>query len=186
MTKAQFLTKLASLLAKLPEQERDDILRDYEEYFAFAMEEGKSEQDVVQALGTPKQLAKELTAAYYMEEVEKNESFRGIFRAAWAGVGLGFMNITFMLGPYIALLGVLAAFWISAFGFVVTPVLFVAKILLTDAPFHLHELFTVMLLTGIGLLLGIALYYVTMALKKWTIRYLKFNIKIVKGELHHA
>ena len=41
MNKEQFLRELSNQLRKLPEEERQDILFDYEEHFQFGIEEGK-------------------------------------------------------------------------------------------------------------------------------------------------
>ena len=44
MSKEGFLKELSSYLRKLPEEERQDILLDYEEHFQFGLEEGKLNQ----------------------------------------------------------------------------------------------------------------------------------------------
>lgn len=95
MTKNQFLAELERQLYKLPKQEVEDILRDYDEYFQNAQFDGKDEHEVIKSLGSPKQLAKELLATYYFEEVQKSATFSNIARAVWAAVGLGFLNIIF-------------------------------------------------------------------------------------------
>lgn len=44
------------------EDEVMDILRDYEEYFVDGIIEGKSEIEIIQSLGSPKEIANELLA----------------------------------------------------------------------------------------------------------------------------
>lgn len=58
MSKEQFLKELSSHLRKLPDEERKDILFDYEEHFQFGIEEGKNESDIIKGLGSPKVIAK--------------------------------------------------------------------------------------------------------------------------------
>ncbi len=47
MSKEQFLKELSSHLRKLPDEERKDILFDYEEHFQFGIEEGKTESEII-------------------------------------------------------------------------------------------------------------------------------------------
>lgn len=58
MNKEQYLKDLESLLSPLPESERKDILYDYKEYFFEGINEGKSEDDIIKALGSPEKVAK--------------------------------------------------------------------------------------------------------------------------------
>lgn len=92
MTKEQFLRQLESALKKLPKAEREDILQDYSEHFSIGMEEGKTEEEIASALGSPHQIAKELLATYHVEKVEATATTGNILRAIWAVIGLGFFN----------------------------------------------------------------------------------------------
>lgn len=56
MTKYEFLGDLSRFLSDLPEDERKQAMKYYEDYFADAGEE--HEQEVIQELGTPKDIAK--------------------------------------------------------------------------------------------------------------------------------
>ena len=61
MKKEDFLEILRDYLKKdFSEDEVMDILRDYEEYFVDGIIEGKSEIDIIQSLGSPKEIANEL------------------------------------------------------------------------------------------------------------------------------
>ena len=63
MKKEDFLEILRDYLKKdFSEDEVMDILRDYEEYFVDGIIEGKSEIDIIQSLGSPKEIANELLA----------------------------------------------------------------------------------------------------------------------------
>lgn len=182
MTKNQFLAELERQLYKLPKQEVEDILRDYDEYFQNAQFDGKDEHEVIKSLGSPKQLAKELLATYYFEEVQKSATFSNIARAVWAAVGLGFLNIIFLLGPFIGIVVTVVSLWFSAFIFVLSPLFVLFKAIFFTESFIWFDLFVSIALSGIGILFLVGLYYVTLLLKKWTVQYLKFNIAIVKGE----
>lgn len=60
--RADYIAELRHHLARLPETERADILRDQEEFFREAILSGRTEADVIGSLGDPKQLAKTLIA----------------------------------------------------------------------------------------------------------------------------
>lgn len=186
MIKKQFLEELKKQLKKLPKQDQEEIIRDYDEYFQIAQLEGKQEHEVAQSLGTPKQLAKELIATYYIEEMQKSASFKNITQAVWAAVGSGFLNIVFILGPFIAIVATLAALWITASIFVVTPLVVLLNAAINIQLFTWFEFFVALTISGVGILLLIGLYYITALFKKWTIHYLKFNVSIVKGETVNA
>ena len=122
MNKETFLKQLDSSLTKFPQDERQDIIQDYEEYFAIGLEEGKTEEQIAAALGSPSQIAKELIATYHLEKVEKTASAGNIMRAVWAVIGLGFFNFVIVLGPFIALVGIVFAGWAVSLGFILSPI----------------------------------------------------------------
>lgn len=90
MNREQFLKSLENGLKKLPQEECDDILHDFEEHFSNGLTDGKTEEQISDALGSPKQIAKELVAASHIEKMEATPTTGNIFRAVWAVIGLGF------------------------------------------------------------------------------------------------
>ncbi|MFD6438417.1 hypothetical protein ACFWDG_01060 [Peribacillus sp. NPDC060186] len=183
MNKEQFLKQLNASLIRLSQEERQDILQDYEEYFAIGMEKGKTEQEISASLGNPKQISKELTASYRLDQVEQTTSAGNVMRAVWAVIGLGFFNLVIVLGPFIALVGVVIAGWASAIGFILAP--FGVLINLILGSFQLFDLFFALGLCGIGIFIAMGMFVATSALTKGFIRYLKFNVSLVKGGLKH-
>ena len=174
MNKDNFLMDLQQQLKKLPSEDLQEIMRDYEEYFLIGMNEGKTEAEIITKLGSPNQVAKEILANYQLELLEKNPSTFNMLKATWAVIGLGLFNLIFILGPFITLLSLLFAGWIVSVSFVFSPML--ALFSLTIGSF-----FQSILLCGVGLLLGIGLYYLTISVKQLIIKYLKFNLSIVRG-----
>lgn len=62
MNKDSFLKALkVSLSGKIQDKEIDDIISDYEGFFATGLEEGKTEEEVSAELGNPADIAKSLT-----------------------------------------------------------------------------------------------------------------------------
>jgi len=60
MTKYSFLNELDQLLSGLAEDERREILEDYEEHFAFAKRAEKSDAEIIALVGTPADIAAEI------------------------------------------------------------------------------------------------------------------------------
>ncbi|MEK4009889.1 DUF1700 domain-containing protein [Peribacillus sp. FSL M8-0224] len=181
MNKEQFIKQLNASLTRLSLEEREDILQDYEEYFEIGMEEGKSEQEISKSLGNPKQISKELMATYHLGQVEQTTSASNVMRAVWAVIGLGFFNLVIVLGPFIALIGVVIAGWVSAIAFILAPLGALFNLVLGN--FQLFDLFFALGLCGIGIFIAMGMFVATSALTKGFIRYLKFNASLVKGGL---
>ncbi|MCD1162029.1 DUF1700 domain-containing protein [Peribacillus frigoritolerans] len=181
MNKEQFLKQLNASLTRLSLEEREDILQDYEEYFEIGMEEGKSEQEISKSLGNPKQISKELMATYHLGQVEQTTSAGNVMRAVWAVIGLGFFNLVIVLGPFIALIGVVIAGWVSAIAFILAPLGALFNLVLGN--FQLFDLFFALGLCGIGIFVAMGMFVATSTLTKGFIRYLKFNASLVKGGL---
>lgn len=186
MNKDQFLSKLNTSLKKLPAEERQDILQDFQEHFAVGIEKGKSEEEIITSLGSPEQIAKELVVAYRVEKVEKSTSAKNIVGALWAVIGLGFFNLIIVLGPFIALAAITLAGWIVAVSFIVSPFVVVINILIYPQIFAWFDLFFSLGLSGVGLFISIGMYFVTRAFTKGFVRYLKYNIRMVKGGMKVA
>ena len=186
VTKKQFLTKLNASLKRLPSDERQDILQDIEEYFEIGLQEGKTEEQLSASLGSPQQLAKELVATYRVEKVEENATASNIFRAVWAVIGLGFFNLVIVLGPFVALVGVIIAGWLVGVSFVASPVLVLINVAIFPQIFELFDLFFSIALAGLGLFIAIGMYFATRAIKNGFVRYLKYNVSLVKGGLKHV
>ncbi len=181
MNKNQFLNKLDKSLQRLPYEERKDILHDFQEHFEIGKEQNKSEEEITKSLGNPNQLAKELLATYYLEKVESSSSTANIFRAVWAVIGLGFFNLVIVLAPFVAIVGIILAGWITGGAFTISPLLFLINIIFFPETFNYLDMFSSIALTGIGLLLIIGMYYVTKWLQNGLIRYLNYNVQLVKG-----
>lgn len=183
MNKEQFLTKLNVSLKRLSSEERQDILQDFEEHFAIGLEEGKTEEQISDSLGSPNQIAKELLVSYHLERVESTVTTGNIFLAVWAVAGLGFFNLLIVLGPFIALVAVTLAGWVTGIAFIASPLLVLLNIVIHPATFELFNLFFSILLSGLGFFIAIGMFYATRTLINGFVRYLQFNAKLVKGGL---
>ncbi len=60
-TKQEFLDRLKASIGALPAQDQADILNDYEEHFRIGMENGKTEAEIADSLGSPEELGASFT-----------------------------------------------------------------------------------------------------------------------------
>ena len=99
MNKEEYLKKLANLVRKLPEEDREDLILDYNEHFIIGMENGRTEEEISKALGNPEIVAKQIKADYMVKKAENKPSPGSILEAVLAVAGLGLFNLMFVAGP---------------------------------------------------------------------------------------
>src|SRR5437868_8203925 len=97
MNRMAFLHILSDGLTGLPAHEIDDILADYAAYFDEANASGRSEEDVANALGDPRRLARELRAETGLRRWEDHRSLRNSTTALLALGGLAAVDILLLL-----------------------------------------------------------------------------------------
>jgi len=185
MTREAFLQELNRLLTGVPDEERQELLADYEEHFYLAGEQGKTEEEIIRALGQPKNIARELLATYHVEQAESNPSPSSIARAALAMVSLGFFNLVFVLAPFMTLVIVLFALYVATFSMLVMPLLSLIKEVVQtgmSVSEFLFDLFVALVATSVGVLLLLGLLRLTKWLYRQLVRYLQFNLKIIKNK----
>src|SRR5690625_3562804 len=141
MTKEQFMSILNKHSTRLPEKEREEVMRDFEEHFAIGYEEGKTDEEIIEGLGSPQQIAKELVATYHLGQMESKSSAGNIIRAVWAVIGLSFFNLVIVLGPFIGVVGIVFAGWVTSVAFVVSPLLYTVNFVFQSGDFISFDLF---------------------------------------------
>ena len=116
MTRAEFLTRLKRGLAGMPAATIADIVADYEAHFNDAQGAGRSESEVAAALGEPERLAREQRAEQGVRRWEETKNPSAAASAIFAVVGLGAIDILFLLPLLMGVLGTLLAFFMAAIG----------------------------------------------------------------------
>lgn len=182
MTKDQFLSDLNRLLSGIPEHERKDILNDYQEHFQMGLQNGKTEEEIADSLGTPKTIAKELAADFHISQAQENYSVSNILRATIATVSLGFFNLVFVFGPFMGLIGVMIGFYAVTLSLLLSPIFIIIG---SVFPFAVNDflqgLFLMMTLGSLGVLMGVGMIYVTKGVYYILLKYLQFNLRIIRG-----
>lgn len=150
MTRQQFLAQLRAGLAGLPAAAVADIAADYEAHFAEAEAAGRNEAEVAEALGDPGRLARELRAEAGVKAWRETRSPSTAAAAIIAVLGLGAVDLLFLLPVLIGVGGALFGLFIATI-----VCLFVGGGLLIGGPFH-HGPGgpAAMMLAGAGLMAG--------------------------------
>ena len=107
MTRQAFMARLREGLIGLPAKSQADIMADYEAHFTEGAAASRSEAEVAAALGDPGRLARELRAEAGLRrwESERNASAAG--GAVFAVLGLGAIDIIFLLPILLGVIGAL-------------------------------------------------------------------------------
>lgn len=87
---------------------------DYEEHFRSGLAESKTEEEIVRALGNPAAIGKAYKADTILSKARDNKSVGNILKAVFAAMSLGFVNLVFILGPFLGLAGALIGLWAAA------------------------------------------------------------------------
>jgi uncharacterized membrane protein len=181
MTRAEFMTRLRRGLAGLPVTTIADIVADHEAHFADAQAAGRSEAEVAAALGDPDRLARELRAEAGLKQWEERKNPSNAMAAVIALLGLGALDLMFLLpllmGVLGALFGILVAvvtvFVVGGFVFAMGP--------LTAPPGGAITAF----LAGLGLMaaatfLGSLLTVVTVGVVNAVVWYGRLHFRLLK------
>nr|WKF61885.1 hypothetical protein HUO10_006417 [Paraburkholderia busanensis] len=97
MTQEEFIQTLRYELRSLPKHTVDEIIADYHEYFGDALAAGRSEAEVVAALGDPVKLARELKAQATLRQWEARRSFGNLARVIVSIAGLGLLQLILLI-----------------------------------------------------------------------------------------
>jgi len=190
MNKKEFMHKLSSYLRGIPEEDRQDVISDFEEHYKEGLAEGRSEEDIADSLGDPKSLANQLRASILVNKAEKITSVVNITRAVFATLGLGFFNLIFILGPFIAIAAIPVALFASAIAITATGItVFFASIFGPLFPHYFAVLinpavaiFGSIGFTCFGILVFVGVIYLAKLFYRLFVRYIKFNLRIITGK----
>ncbi len=178
-----FIESLRKELRFLPEEEIKDIIYDYEEHFQIGISKGKTEEEICKELGNPKNIAKSYRATYKIDLAEKNPSTKNLFTAIIAAISLGFFNLVFVLGPFLGLIGILFGIYGIGLAFVAAGgKVLLGMMIFNFYSYNMHPITQVSFGIGfisLGLLILIGCFYLTKYLYSLTIRYLRWNIKLI-------
>lgn len=206
MNKEDFLKTLEDSLLSFPEGEKKEILYDYEEHFRIGFEKGKTEEELINELGEPQDIANQYRSTY--EKIVVSEPASNDYKnegvnykestphrenssiSVIALVCLILFNLIFIVGPYFgfaaALIGlfasavaVIAAGLALTFSPMLVEILNTYSISASTLPTSVSFLFGVGTI-AFGLLFFIGVSYIGRYFFKITRIYIKWNLKVIK------
>lgn len=170
MSKTEFINILKSALNGISENERSEIIYDYEEHFDVGIEEGKTEEEISSALGDPKAIAKQFKVDYLIKIAEKDKSTGNLVSAVFASVGLGFLNL------------ILLPFFLTAAAIVFSLLAAAASVIISI----LAAIFSIVIsiyATAIGLTLGGAAEFIAIIIAPFLPQYVSMEMNVVSAIL---
>jgi uncharacterized membrane protein len=114
MTRQAFMARLREGLRGLPPQTVADIMADYDTHFSEGEAAGRSEADVAAALGDPDRLARELRAQNTIDRWREERSPSSAAAAIFAVLGLGALDLMFLLPILIGVIATVFGFFVAA------------------------------------------------------------------------
>jgi uncharacterized membrane protein len=192
MNREQFIAALSETISKVPAGKRQEILSDYEEHFSIGLSEGKTQEEIAQALGDPKMIGKSYLIESFLEPrtPEGRTDASSLVRAILVFISLAFVNLFIFLGPFILVVVLLCAFWSASIGIMIAGIgtmfshLFGGHSSLM-APTIADRIFTFFFglgLSSFGLLLITGMIALSRLFIIGVINYLKFNARLMRGE----
>lgn len=183
MVKNEFLDKLEYLLSRVPEHDRKEMLYDYQEHFEIGLANGRSQAELIAELGDPHVIARDLLADYRIVRAEKDKTPSNIGRAIIASISLSFFNLVFILGPVAGLFGAYVALCAVSFGLTILPLAILGSYFFGYSYESFFVNFFVSLTSfSLGVLMSIGMIHVGKFFYNVVLRYIKFNVKVVKGD----
>lgn len=188
MNKKEFIDKLKIHLQGMPESEIQDILSDYEEHFDVGISKGKSEEEIAKELGDPRDIAESYRTSFKntynnTSNTGYNTSNDGVRKALIIALLVAF-NVIIVLGPYMAIFGILLGMYGVGIGFVFGGIGLLIGIPLSFFDFlpNLHIITTLSFSVCLGAL-GILTFILAVLLTKFiyqiTVKYIKWNIDLI-------
>ncbi|WGL59789.1 DUF1700 domain-containing protein [Pigmentibacter sp. JX0631] len=186
MNKKIFLQKLKNALAQMDEQEKNEILSDYEEHFLAAAESGKSEQEIINALGDPLIIAKSYSSEKIIKQLESKKPFQKkvvpLAQSYFLVASLGFFNVIVFGIPYFLAFVITLSIWLSSVLLTLSNLYnFGNNIVSSVLNFDLNKGSAIFYSLG-GVFLGILLlniaYLVTNWLLKLFIKHVQLSLKV--------
>ena len=188
MNQADFLSQLRRALGGMSEAEKTEILSDYEEHFRMARAAAKSDDETSQSLGNPRILGRSYRVDSLLEEGRSGGKVTSVLRAIFASLSLGFFNIIIVLGPFVALLGVLVGLWAGAIAMALSGAgAFVMTLASPLLPHIVHVtgiaipfvLFCSIGVAALGVLWAIGMWFLTRWFVFAVAKYAQFNARII-------
>jgi uncharacterized membrane protein len=188
MDENKFLNELEKELKDISYSEKEDILDDYKEHFKEAKSRGESEDKIIEKLGDPRSIAKDIKAYSVVEKAENNLSAPNVFKVILTFLSLGMFNLILVF-PYLGVvsilfglgIGAIALIFAGGLGIVASFVDFLLEMISLGTDPWRSLLYSFLAVIA-GFIIGALDFFMIKYLYKFTIKYIKMNLNIIKEE----
>jgi uncharacterized membrane protein len=181
MNKQEYIETLRHYLAPLPEDERNELLRDYEAHFIYGQQRGKTEQEIITELGDPTTIARETVGADFLPPPPWAPQRRDTPRLIAVSLLLFFLNIMLAIPIGASIWAVFVSFCAAALACLLAPLSLLLEKLLYD-DFMISKLFYAIGTLGVGMLLLAVVRHLGTGLYTLTLKYLRWNVATWRGK----
>ena len=186
MNKAEFFRQFNDGLKKVSNEDRAEIIAEYEDHFRNALAKGKSEEQICADLGPVEQIITDYRIDKIVADQVTGETgnAKSIARAALVLLALAPLNFILFFGPFMFALGVMIASWVISGVMVFVGIGASGSLLLS---LFASPKIAVLLLGCIGVLaLGVFLTLLLIPITQKTgaliFKYLKWNLDFARGK----
>lgn len=182
MNRQQYLNTLSKELNGLPQGEYESLMFEYESHFEDGAMDGKSETEIINELGDPVQVGKELRAMYHVSKAKTDPSTSNVAQMIFSIVGLSFLNLFILLIPFVIYVSIMVSFAFGALMLIISPFFLILDLFFNGASaVNGFEIFMTVFCVGLGLLFGIILFKVMQFVNRFIVQYIQFNRNIIQG-----
>lgn len=201
MTKIEFLDKLTEFLGDMPAEDIESSKQFYSELIDDSMEEGKSEEEAVAALGSPEEIAKQILSDKPADDAVKAADIQPDENAAPAPAGreintaaviLIIVLFPIWIGPaatllsiYVTLWAVIVSLYASAGAMVISGLAALVLSPLAGAAANIVLAIGIaLILIGLGLFLILLMNLLTKLYVKFTVWAFKGTVGLIDKGVH--
>lgn len=190
--KEEFMDALRHYLNDFSDSEREDILYDYEEHFRIGIESGKSEDELIKELGSPRDIAAQYKTSEDETEFDSHDRRESIGGSIVIFIALLFFNLLFGIWFFVAIGAILIGVTCGCIGIFVAGIGCIACVLIypifpqyidisPQIP-HAAVFFAGIGTIALGILFCIGMFYVLRFFGRYFVKYVKWNIRTIRGE----
>jgi len=192
MKKEEFLNELKRELNFLNQEDLDEVIADQEEFIRDAMSSGRSEEEVLSSLGTPKSFAESIKLEYQMKKIKDSSSTWDSVKESLTATGVLFglmpLAVLLILGPGLAVLSFLFSWFVTTLAFLLISLLMIlSSFLVFIFGLGFTEFFAIVFLSlgltfasaaSLTLLVTIVRFFVDLLVK-----YINWSFNTLKGRI---
>lgn len=192
MTKEEFLKELEKELNFLTDLEKREVLQDQEEFIREAVTNGRSEEEIINSLGTPKSFAEALRLEHKVKRIKDAPDTWSSLKESLTATGVLFglmpLSLLFIFGPGVVLFSfVFSWFTVSLSVLLAASFCVLASFFVFFIGFGVLEFFGIFFVS-LGILLGslaslALLFALVKSIVNLFVRFLNWNISLLKGGL---